>query len=151
MTWSYSGDPSASNKDEVRYLTGDTDTTDQLVTDEEINYAISSEANNILAAARTAQAIASKFSRKADKSVGDLNITYSQQTKAYQDLEKKLREMAVKQGSATAYCGGISISDKQTVETDTDRTSPIFERGEFNNQGSDDPNNIIPYRTIYYR
>jgi hypothetical protein len=31
MTWSYSGDPSSSSTDAVRFLVGDTDTNDQLI------------------------------------------------------------------------------------------------------------------------
>ena len=40
MTWNYSGDPSLSSRDAVRFLIGDTDPNDPLVTDEEIAYAL---------------------------------------------------------------------------------------------------------------
>ena len=36
MAWTYSGDPSSSARDAIRFLVGDTDTNDQLVTNEEI-------------------------------------------------------------------------------------------------------------------
>lgn len=148
MTWTYSGNPSSSTRDEVRFLVGDTDTTDQLVSDEEIAYSVAEQPTTMLAAALVAQSIASKFARKADKSVGDLSIAYSQQAKAYQDLEKRLRETAARRGSAAPYCGGISVSDKETVDADTDRVQPIFQRAEFNNLESDDPNNA--YLPGYY-
>ena len=35
--------------------------------------------------------------------------------------------------TSTAYAGGISASDKQTVEDDDDRTQPRFTRGDFRN------------------
>ena len=36
MTWTYSGDPATNARDAIRFLTGDTDTNDQLINDEEI-------------------------------------------------------------------------------------------------------------------
>ena len=39
MSWEYQG-PSASDKDEVRFLIGDTDVEDQLLSDEEIQYLV---------------------------------------------------------------------------------------------------------------
>ena len=35
--------------------------------------------------------------------------------------------------TSVAYAGGISVSDKETVESDTDRVSPRFFRGMFSN------------------
>jgi hypothetical protein len=130
MTWTYGGDPSASDRDEVRFLVGDTDTTEQLVTNEEIAYAILKSSNNQLAAACIANALAAKFARKADKSVGDLSITYSQQAKQFRELAAQL----MKDGSisgAMPYASGISVSGKDTVEEDTDRVQPSFRRGQF--------------------
>ena len=41
MTWSYSGDPAASDLDAVRYIIGDTSEDMSLLTDEEIKYELS--------------------------------------------------------------------------------------------------------------
>ncbi len=41
MSWTYSGDPSASDLDAVRYLVQDTNVRDQLASDEDINYELS--------------------------------------------------------------------------------------------------------------
>lgn len=41
-----------------------------------------------------------------------------------------------------AYAGGISVSDRATVESDTDRVQPRFRRGQFRNPGTLLPNNI---------
>lgn len=130
MSWTYSGNPSNSARDEIRFLVGDTDTTDQQVTDEEIAYAAANEANNQLAAARIARALAAKYSRKADKSVGDLSISYSQMAKSFWDLATKLESSGSISGAAP-YAGGISISDKQTVQDNTDRFVPSFKKGKF--------------------
>lgn len=37
------------------------------------------------------------------------------------------------------YAGGISVSDKETVEDDTDRVAPRFERDQFRIEGADRP------------
>lgn len=78
MTWTYSNNPAGSDRDKVRFLIGDTDTTNQLVTDEEINWMLS-EANNApyMAAANLCASLATKFAAKSDysRSVGDLSIS----------------------------------------------------------------------------
>lgn len=78
MTWSYSGDPSASSVDQVRFLMGDTDSTNPQLSNEEITYLLNAW-NNVpyLAAAEGCMAIAGKYQSKADfsRSVGDLSIT----------------------------------------------------------------------------
>lgn len=123
MTWTYAGDPSMSDRDAVRFLVGDTDTDDQLVTDEEIAWQLTEEADVYGAASTVAFAIAGRFARKADKSVGDLRVSFSQQVQQYRELAITLRQ---RQGQSLAepYAGGISISGKRTVENDTDRVRP---------------------------
>lgn len=78
MTWSYSGDPSTSALDEVRFLIQDTDTTDQLLSNEEINYLIDGYADDAYSAAvACVVALIGKASRSAEesKSVGDLSLS----------------------------------------------------------------------------
>lgn len=142
MTWTYSGNPSASTRDEVRFLVGDTDTADQLAQDEEIAYAVAQEANARAAAARVARAIAAKFARKADKSVGDLRISYKQQYDNYIALADELTRDAAIYG-AMPYAGGISESDKDSVEDDSDRVNPSFKRGMHDNPGVPTDNDDI--------
>lgn len=45
-----------------------------------------------------------------------------------------------RQGSGVLYTGGISISDKQSREEDTDRVKPRFNRGQFDTPGTITPN-----------
>lgn len=98
MTWTYSGDPSDSDKDAVRFTVGDTDTTDQLVTDEEIAYLLVVHGAVGMASVGAARAIAAKYSRKADqsRSVGDLSLSqqYSQQATSYHHLADHLLAIA---------------------------------------------------------
>ncbi len=130
MSWSYSGDPSSSDKDAVRFLIGDTDTNNQLLQDEEINYLLTTQGSVYAAAAEAAMSIAAKFARLADQTVGDLRISYSQRAEAY----KALADSLSRRGDlkfVEPYAGGISKSDKESVELDTDRVEPAFERGQF--------------------
>jgi len=128
MTWTYTGNPNDSDKDEVRFLIGDTEFSKQQMTDEEINWAIGEESNTRTAAARLAQSLAMKFGRLVDKSVGDLKLSYSNLYKQYQDLSEMLAGEASSTG-VTPYCGGISVSDKNTVEENPDRVQPSIRKG----------------------
>jgi hypothetical protein len=133
MTWSYSGSPSDSDKDEVRFLVFDTDTNDQQVSDEEIAYAIANEPSNVAAAIRIARALSFKYARRADKAVGDLKINWSQVSKRYSELATELEDSDMVSIVPTPYAGGISISDKDSVEEDSDRVNPSFHRGMHDN------------------
>jgi len=134
MTWTYGGDPSDNDRDEVRFLVGDVDTADQQITDEEIAYAVANEANNLYAAARIALTLASKFARKANLQVGDLRKSFRDLQANYLDLAQRLRIEGAKSGTV-AYAGGISISDKDAVREDSDRVQPRFSRGQFEQPG----------------
>lgn len=131
MTWSYSGNPAASPKDEVRFLVGDTDTTEQLVQDEEIAYELAIQTNAQLAAANIAEAIGAKFARKADTRLGDYSVSYSNLSKSYFTLAAQLRSSTKYNAalSAIPYGGGISISDMTINEDDTDIVQPKFKVG----------------------
>lgn len=135
MAWTYSGDPAGSNRDEVRFLCGDTDTNDQLVNDAEIAWAITEEGNNQAAAANICEHLASKFARKVDKTVGPTKLLMSQKSTAFAERANELRGRVAVIG-ATPYAGGISIADKQTYEDDTDRVEPFFGRRQFDHPGT---------------
>jgi len=130
MSWTYSGDPSYSDLDLVRFLIGDTDTTAQQLTDEEILGAITIAGGVYPAAIMAVRQLASYYARRADKSVGDLSISYSQIAKNYRDLVGQLQTQAITLGgTAPPYAGGISVSDKQIDEGDSDRVAPAFTVG----------------------
>lgn len=126
MTWSYTGDPNKSDLDKIRFIVGDTDKNDQLLTDEEIQYLIDNESDANMAAFTASETIAAKFSRLADESVGQVSVSYSQKAEHYWKLAKTLKLKANK--LAVPYAGGISQSDKTNVENDTDRVEPFFNR-----------------------
>jgi len=127
MSWTYSGDPSSNDRDQVRFLIGDTLTADQLLSDEEIAWALT-QGSVYNASAISARAIAATFSRMADKTVDDLSIKYSQKSKQYADLAVSL-ESKDSHKSLGVYGGGISVADKESNEQNTDRVSPSFKKG----------------------
>lgn len=139
--FSYSGDPLSSPQDEVRFLLGDTDDTDPQLLDREIEYLLRNQSNVYIAAANGARAIAGRYARLVDKSVGDLRLSYSQRQKQYFDLATTLETRAFSVLSATdgmPYAGGISRADKLGVEQDTDRDAPGFRVGMHNIPGDED-------------
>lgn len=105
-TWSYSGNPSNSNRDACRFVIGDTDVNNQLVTDAEIDWLLAEWENNIYTAgAEACVAISGKFTAKADysRSVGDMSIStqYQRQAESYLNRADHLREQADKYGQPT--------------------------------------------------
>jgi len=99
--WSYTGDPSARPIDEVRFLSGDTDSSNQQVSDGEILYLLSEWNDDpYIAAAAVCESAASKASARADqsKSVGDLSIStqYGAQASAFSSRARSLREQAAR-------------------------------------------------------
>lgn len=131
MSNTYSNDPSTSTKDEVRFYIGDVDSADWQLSDEEIAFLLSQESDNATRAAiRAARTLYARFTRLVDKTVGDLSISYSQRAKQYLDLISQLEtQAALATNAARPYAGGISKTEKQRIEEDTDAVLPVFKRG----------------------
>jgi hypothetical protein len=151
MTWTYGGDPSANAKDAIRFLIGDTDTTDQLLSNEEILW-VNTEASgtttgtNALydAAYRCCLTIASKLARLADKQIGDLNVKLSQKAQGYLAQASQFNAMAKVQNFVPIpYAGGISISDKEIDQDNSDVFRGWFASGQFQNVDDGGANNTI--------
>ena len=154
MTWSYSGDPSSSPNDAVRFEVQDVLNTAQLLQDEEIAYAIAQEAGVepsggftqaevLSSAAHCCEALVRRFSMQADTQVGQLKVTYSRAAAGFAQRAVELRLRA--QGMQGPYVGGLSKSDERAARQDTDRVQPAFTRDEFNSPytGSQNPSDLI--------
>ena len=131
MTWSYDSTGFAANRDKVRFYIGDTSSSAQILTNEEINFALDEEGGVVPAAALCCESIAAEFGRLADKSVGSLSISLSQKYDQYSKKAEQLR----RKGWALAlpYVGGVSIDRMDTVESDTDLVEPAFKIGMLDN------------------
>lgn len=119
MTWTYSGNPSASDLDAVRFAIGDTDSRDPILQDEEINYLLTVKVSINNAAYEACNRIVAKFSRMADQTVGPVQTNYSQLVKHYKALANDLRVNA--NSNAIPYAGGICDDLKQMP--------PAFKKG----------------------
>jgi hypothetical protein len=133
--WTYSGDPISSAKDEVRFLTGDTDVTKPwTLQDAEINYAVTLYSaappvigQNFYAAWTCAKSILAKLKGVvASKSVGDLHIAYVNQLTLMQETVKSLANSANLQ-AVPVYLGGTSKAEKRAQNADADRVQPAFQ------------------------
>lgn len=116
MTWSYSNtdldiSTSTGRLNIVRFLVGDTDTTDQQVQNEEITFALSQATNDVYsAAAYIARSLSAKFSRLVDVDLdGQLAESYSQLQKHYSDLAKQMSDQKLEAGGASlgVSAGGL--------------------------------------------
>lgn len=133
--WTYSGDPSNSDRDAVRSWIGDTDPSSPLLMDSQIDFILTKFPNPMLAAANCCRSIGSTFSRKVSKRVGDLSINYSDMAKQFFTLAKELETQGNTFGLAP-YSGGTSKSDMMTVDQNTDRVKPPFSLEQFDDRSS---------------
>ena len=137
MTWTYGGDPSANSRDYVRFLVGDTDTTDQQVSDEEIAAILAVQTNSTLAAARICDAIAATYARQASTSNTEgLSVVASVRMKHYLDLAKRIREQSADESKtyktvqAKIAVGGRTYDQKDGLDDDSDLIQPNFRFGQ---------------------
>lgn len=137
MAFTYGGDPANSDLEALRFSIGDTDSTDQQFQDAELNHLLTAKGSVPGAAVEAVRRLIAKYARQVNKAVGDLKVSYSDRVKGYQILLKeKQRELALSNCSPVA--GGISKARKLTVEQDSDRVHPSFERGQFDHPGTGD-------------
>lgn len=130
-TYTYSGDPSSSALSEIRFIIGDVGTgasgeTEWLLSDEEINYVYGKYPGILEASIVCVSAIIAKVARYAEEITGDVAVKWQQVFKQYQALKKELQYSVSLEGSGI-YLGGISISDKDEVNNDTDRVPTSFD------------------------
>ena len=123
-------------------MIGDTDTNEQQLTDEEVNFWIDNSAGTMFAAAHCAETLAAEYARRVDKSIGPAQLSVSQRQKHYHDLAAGLWAKAPSFIAIEPYVGGISVSDKETIEDDSDRVTPSFVIGWDDNPGSETRRNF---------
>ena len=139
MTWTYEGAPGSDSaegrRDAVRLYIGDTDATCQLVTDEEISYALSERNNNVWgASAEMLRAIASTYSRRATTRFEGISIDYGKIAAEYRaQAVRAENEARLSGGLGVPVASGITISGMDAAEDNSDRVDPAFRRGQFRN------------------
>lgn len=131
MSWTYSGDPSTTEMDWVRFRIGDTIEEDQQLSNEEILALITEYGNKITAASQAAKRIAAWYARRVD--VGDdRSESLSQRQAHYKALAD---EIAIEAGQRNPNGGiritGASLGRRNAVRDNADRVQPIAHRGQW--------------------
>ena len=136
MTWSYAPG-STSSMDRIRLRLGDTSSAapaEERLENEEIIDLLQTEGGYFQALAAAARALAAKLSRRAtEKQVGSLRLVFEKRVDALLTLATLATTEATR--AAVPYVGGISVSDRDAVEADTDRVTPAFAVGMLDNPG----------------
>lgn len=133
VTWTYSGNPSLSGRDAVRFLVGDTEVNDQLLQDEEIDYLTTLHGTLNHAAAEAAHAIAAKFARLMHRSIGGLSADFSAKYHQYMELAEELLRNEGRY-PVGPFVSGFRRSEKELIEDDTDRETTFGRKGIHDNQ-----------------
>lgn len=97
MSWSYSGNPGSSPRDEVRFLIGDSRETKQSLSDGEIDYLIEQANGNATSAAvEAALSTATRYAALSatSKKVGDLSLSsdYGATAARFEAVAARLRK-----------------------------------------------------------
>jgi hypothetical protein len=124
MAWTYNSSL-VEPKDMVRLLIGDTTVSDPQLTDEEIEALLVVHGSTTSTAIIAARTLSAKYSRQADKWVGDLKILASQRARAYRELATSLEKAAIAVHGVPS-AGGIRVSQKEAMTGNTDRVTPSF-------------------------
>lgn len=130
--WNYSGNPASNDRDQVRFLIGDTCKEDPLVSDKEIAFAISEQTSLKLAAAMCLRALAAVHSRMVTKKIGDISVNCSDLAKQFKARADELDPFNVATAApllALPVFGGLSITEKETLDDDDDAVQPSFRKG----------------------
>lgn len=125
MSWTY---VLSNGIGQVRFLIGDTLSTDPLSnTDEEITFCLDQNNEDIYrSAAYACRAWAAKLNQALSVDQGSRGWKLDRNAQVLR-LEKRALELDAQAASfsgITPFAGGISISDKQSRESDTDRVQP---------------------------
>lgn len=123
MTWSYQ-DTMPTDKDKVRFYVGDTVSTSQKLSDQEINFALTEAGSPRLAAALCCDRLAAQFTALVDTTVGTLRIAHSNKAAQYQKMAATLRARGAVMALPTA--GGVFVDDKSATQQDDSLVQPSF-------------------------
>ena len=141
----YQNDPINNTTDAVRLEIADTTEERELVSDQEVAYALSKESDNVLkAAARCCEIIMARYAREGSRSGPASREDKSQLMQHYKALANRLRGRST--GSSAFITNLDSVSGHDARRTDTGIVQPSFRRGMQRNdstttssKASDDP------------
>ena len=123
----------------VRLTIGDTDTLDQQLQDEEIDYFL--QANGDIpryASISSVRALIARYSRQADLWIGHTKISASDRVRQYRQLLESILE-SPESSVLDIFAGGQSKAGKADLDSNTDLPPPAFRIGQddIDTQGTD--------------
>lgn len=124
----------------VRLWIQDTQSSRKLFFDQEIEFQITQEANAYMAAASLCDVLVARAGGVKTKKISEFFITYD--VAFYRLLGASLRSRGL--GHQVPYCGGISITDKERQQLDSDWAPPSFYRDLDDNPGAPQPAVLNP-------
>ena len=128
----------------VRFLVGDVDSNNPILTDSEILAITNIQPVITYAAAAAADIIAARYAVQIDTTIGRTKVSLSQRFEHFKSLADRLRESAgdlpggdgTGQPTVGMFVGGISISEEKALADDADRIQPSFSIGMNDNPGT---------------
>lgn len=131
MSWSYDN-TLPTKKDKIRALVGDTDSSNQLVTDEQIEeIALKQDSNLFGAASIVARMIHASFGNEVTRRVADLSVDLSDKADNYNQLAEKYEDKKKQGYDANAFKDmsiAVSEDSKDDLDDDEDLVQPRFTR-----------------------
>jgi hypothetical protein len=132
MSFTWTGDPSASTIEKIRWEIRDTDSTNAKFQDAEITYAYDQEGSIMGAAARLCEQLQVRYADAASRTMGPLKVDMSNMSQLFAQKAKDLRRRRML--NARPYAGGYSETKEDTFEDDSNLIQPIFEKGIMDNE-----------------
>lgn len=144
MSWSYSSanlsstSGATANLTAVRLMVGDTDTNNQQIQNEEINWLLSLNTVITFAAADACDILAAKYAFQCNSENSELRVSAAARHKQFQALADRLRKMGPGagpggEGAGTVlgemYVGGAVSADVETLADNDSYISPPFAVG----------------------
>lgn len=134
MTWTYDDSDlvtttAAGRLNVVRLTIGDTDTNDQLLQNEEIQYFLGEASDDPTGAAIfSVEAILALFTRQVSVTQGPVSWGADKRIENYRLLGDRLKSKATK--NAAWFAGGLTKSGKLALDQDADAVQPAFRIGQ---------------------
>jgi hypothetical protein len=121
--------------DQIRLLLGDTDMSDPLLGDAEIQYFIGVWTDPYSAAAAAAEQIAAQFAREVAYQGDGVSVGTDTLQDKFMALAAQLRTVGKRLGRlAVPYAGGTSVSDIEQVNAQSDEVAGLFGVGMSDNR-----------------
>lgn len=133
MSFTYNPEVISTDLAKVRTIIFDTDSSDALLTDEQINYFLTVNSNVFAAAALAARTIQAQFARQADISIESVAKKFSQKSAQYAKLADNLDKQATQEDLVSPSNLGVSIEETDEQRAESDRRQEKFFVDKFSN------------------